>query len=94
MSISSSGFVAKHLIPVCILSEICLPFQEKLFLTPDTLQSQLDDLQTEGENMGRMDEQMPDSPRAEIKVAEMNAKKLTLKISRVSSPVLWWIWQT
>jgi len=51
-----------------------------LFLTTDTLQHQLDELQREGETMGRMDEQRPDSPNMAINVTEMNERKLTLKI--------------
>ena len=49
-------------------------------MTTDTLQHQLDELQREGENMGRMDEQRPDSPNMAVNVTEMNERKLTLKI--------------
>ena len=51
-----------------------------MFLTTDTLQHQLDELQREGETMGRMDEQRPDSPNMAVNVTEMNERKLTLKI--------------
>lgn len=54
-----------------------------MFLTADTLQTQLDQLQTEGENMGRTEDPRPDSPSMEVKVTEMNERKLMLQI-RVS----------
>lgn len=64
-----------------VLHKKCiLWFQEKVFLTADTLQSEVDQLQTEGENMGRTDDQRPGSPSMEVKVTEMNERKLTLQI--------------
>lgn len=49
-------------------------------MTSDNLQEELDKLQLEGENMGQTDEHAPEAHSANIKVAAMNEKKLTLKI--------------
>ena len=63
--------------------EVVVWFQEKIFVTSDNLQKELDQLQQEGETMGQTDEHAPEPHAANIKVVEMNEKKLTLNI-RVS----------
>ncbi|XP_045165132.2 protein kintoun-like [Mercenaria mercenaria] len=59
--------------------------EEKLFVTSDNLQEELDKLQLEGEKMGRTDEHAPEAHSANIKVVEMNEKKLTLNIRKPST---------
>lgn len=59
--------------------------EEKVFLTANNLQAELDLLQTEGEEMGRKDERAADANPAVVKVTEMNEKKLTLKITKPKS---------
>ncbi|KAL4239094.1 Protein kintoun [Mactra antiquata] len=68
--------------------------EDKLFVTSDTLQEELDQLQQEGETMGCTDDtQQTDGQNAdgqatdgqntpEIQVTEMNEKKLTLNIKK------------
>ena len=59
-------------------------FQEKLFLTTDNLNLELDQLQLEGESMGQtdlIDETVEADQAPHMEVTEMNKKKLTIKIS-------------
>ncbi|XP_052769097.1 protein kintoun-like [Mya arenaria] len=57
---------------------------EKLFLTTDNLQEDLDQLQAEGKAMGQADTHK-DSYHDKVKVTEMNEKKLSLKIMKSGS---------
>ena len=54
-------------------------FQEKLFLTENNLQLQLDQLEAESGAMGQTDEQTG-QPQTKLEVTEMNSKKLTINI--------------
>ena len=56
----------------------CL-FQEKLFLTENNLQSQLDQLTAESENMGQTGEQTAEEQH-KVEVTEMSSKKLHINI--------------
>ena len=59
-------------------------FQEKLFLTTDNLRLDLEQLQLDGERMGKtdlVDETIETEQAPHVEVTEMNKKKLTIKIS-------------